>query len=91
MSNNLIMFSLNGCGFCENMKKRLHKESIPFTEYEINDHLDLWNQVVSQTDSEYLPVFFIKEENTKMGQVFCPKIDFNDEDTIIEILRKILV
>jgi glutaredoxin len=87
MNNELIMFSLNGCGFCENIKKRLHNESIPFTEYEINDHSDLWNQVVLQTQSEYVPVFFIKEKNTMTGQVLCPKKDFDDEDTIIGLLR----
>lgn len=88
MSNSLIMFSLDGCGFCENIKKRLHKESISFIEYEINDYSDLWTQIISQTNSEYVPVFFIKEGDKMTGQVFCPKIDYDDEDTIIELLKK---
>lgn len=90
MSKNLIMFSLNGCGFCENIKKRLHNESISFTEYEINEHPDLWSQIVLQTNSEYVPVFFIKEENSTSGQVLCPIIDYNDEDTIMKLLSEYL-
>jgi glutaredoxin len=89
MKKKIIIFTLNGCSFCSIIKKRLENESIPFTEYEINDYPDLWEQVVSQTNSEYLPTFFIREGDNESGQVFCPKRDFNDEDSIIEILKNI--
>jgi glutaredoxin len=91
MNKKLIIFTLNGCSFCNIIKKRLSNESISFTEYEINHYPELWDQVVSQTNSEYLPTFFIREGDDESGKVFCPKKDFNDEDTIMEILRKFLL
>ena len=63
MSKRLIIFTLNGCGFCQSVKQKLKNESISFTEYEINQFPDLWDQVVSQTNSEYLPTFFIREDS----------------------------
>ena len=89
MKKKIIIFTLNGCSFCNIIKKRLSNESIPFTEYEINEHPELWYQVISQTNSEYVPVFFIREDDNEIGKVFCPKKDFDDEDTIIEILKNI--
>jgi len=88
MNKKLLIFTLNGCGFCKSIKKRLEDESILFTEYEINENPELWEQVVSQTNSEYLPAFFIKESDSSSGFIFCPKRDFNNEEEILEILKK---
>lgn len=91
MNKRLIVFTLNGCGFCKSIKQKLKDDLISFTEYEINEYPDLWEQVVSQTNSDYLPTFFIREGDNNNGEVFCPKKDFNDEDEILNILRKKLV
>jgi glutaredoxin len=88
MNKKLIIFTLNGCGFCQSVKQKLNHESISFTEYEINQFPDLWDQVVSQTNSDFLPTFFIREGENDSGEVLCPKKDFNDEDKILDILRK---
>lgn len=88
MSNKLILFTLNGCYHCKTLKERLKNESIPFTELEVNSHEKLWDQVVSQTNLDYLPTFFIRQEGTNTGPVFCPTRDFNDEDDAIKIIKK---
>lgn len=88
MSKKLIIFTLNGCGFCKNIKQKLNDELISFTEYEINQYPDLWEQVVNQTNSEYLPTIFIKEENSTTGEVFCPIKDFDNEEDILNIVKK---
>ena len=88
MNKRLIVFTLNGCGFCKSIKQKLKDNSISFTEYEINEYPDLWEQVVSQTNSDYLPTFFIKDGDNINGEVFCPKKDFNDEEEILNILKE---
>lgn len=84
----LILFTLEGCGACKGLKSRLGNESIPFTEYEINANKKLWDQVVEQTKLDYLPTFFIRQEGSSTGPVFCPTRDFNSEDEAVKIIKK---
>lgn len=88
MANRLILFTLNGCGACKTLKERLGKESLPFTEYEVNANKKLWDQVVDQTKLDYLPTFFIRQEGTNNGPVFCPTRDFKGEDEAVQIIKK---
>jgi glutaredoxin len=91
MDNKLVLFTLSGCGACKSLKERLTKESIPYTEYEINSNKKLWDQVVSQTKLDYLPTFFIRQEGSSNGPVFCPTRDFNDEESAISIIRQYII
>jgi glutaredoxin len=88
MKKRLIVFTLNGCGTCDRFKEKLKMESIPFTEYEVGDNEDMWEQVVLQTKSEYVPTFLIKDEDKDEGMVFCPITDFNDEEDAMKIVKK---
>jgi glutaredoxin-related protein len=90
MANSIIIFSLNGCGHCANLKKRLTGLEIPFQDIEINSNREIWNQVVSQTGHNTLPTVFIKKENDENGPVYVPGRDFNGEDEIVEIIKTYL-
>jgi len=89
--NRLIIFTLNGCGHCQQFKQKLNEQSIPFSEFDVDQNQELWNQVVDQTGNELLPAFFIKKENSDTGPVFCPEKDFNDDDQAIAIIKKYLI
>jgi glutaredoxin len=88
MSVEIILFTLDGCGHCKTLKKRLTDESIPFREVEVGRNKEIWNKVVEQTKNEYLPAFFIKNPDTDMGPFFCPEKDFKGDDEAITIIRK---
>lgn len=88
MSNRIILFTLNGCGHCTALKGKLKELSIPFTEVEVSANRKMWDQVVEQTKLDYLPTFFIKQEGTESGPVFCPTRDFNNETEAVEIIKK---
>ena len=88
MGNKLLLFTLDTCGHCKTLKERLRNESIPFTEIEVNNNKELWNQVVTQSNNEYLPTFFIKTDGSDSGPVFCPERDFKNDDEAIEIIKK---
>lgn len=88
MGNKLLLFTLNGCGHCVILKTKLKETSIPFTEIEVTSNEKLWNQVVKQTKMDLLPTFFIKQDDTGSGPVFCPTRDFNNEEEALEIIKK---
>jgi len=88
MANELLVFTLEGCGHCKVLKERLKSESLPFREVEVSRNPQIWNKVVEQTGNEYLPAFYIKKDDTGKGPFFCPDKDFKDDDEAISIILK---
>jgi glutaredoxin len=88
MSNQLLLFTLEGCGSCKSLKERLKKESLPYREIEVGRNKEIWNKVIDQTGNEFLPAFFIKRDDTGTGPFFCPTKDFNTDDEAVEIILK---
>lgn len=89
MSNSIVIFTLNGCSHCKNLKNRLNELNIPFVDVEIDQNKKLWDQVVEQTGHNVLPTIFIKKENTEEGPVYIPGRDYETEDEIVEILKNL--
>jgi glutaredoxin len=83
MNSELIVFTLNGCSHCVNLKDLLTKLEIPYTEIEIGTNRKLWDQVVEQTGHNVLPTVFIKNKNTEVGPVFIPGKDFHSSEELI--------
>lgn len=90
MANKIIVFTLNGCGHCVDLKFKLREQSVPYIEVEINDNKELWDQVVSQTGHNALPTVFVSLEEGDNGPVFVPERDFTDKDILVENLKKYL-
>lgn len=88
--NEIIVFTLDGCGHCDSLKSELRVQDIQFTEIEIGLNQKIWNQVVEQTGHNVLPTVFIKKENTETGPVYVPDRDFKSVDEIVTILKKYL-
>lgn len=88
MANQVLLFTLDGCGHCKNLKERLNNESLPFTEVEVNKNQELWNKIVDQTKNQYLPAFYIKQDDTNRGPFFCPEKDFKNDDEAVELIKK---
>jgi glutaredoxin len=88
MGVELLLFTLDGCGHCKTFKERLRSETIPFREIEVSKNKQIWNQVVGQTQNEYLPAFYIKREGSDNGPFYCPDKDFKTDDEAINIIRK---
>lgn len=87
MEKTLVIFTLNGCGHCKSLKKRLKENKIEYKEVEINANKLLWEQVVEQTGHNVLPTIFIKEEKKDVGLVYVPGRDYQNEDEIFEIIK----
>ena len=87
MSNRIIVFTLNGCGHCVELKNMLDEQTIPFTEIEISQNQQIWDQVVSQTGHNSLPTVFVSMDGGEDGPVFIPERDFKDKNELIEKIK----
>ena len=86
--NNIVVFTLKGCGHCVELKKELIVREIPYNEIEISENEEIWNQVVKQTGHNALPTVFIGLEGNENGPVFVAGRDFNTKEEAIEKIRK---
>lgn len=90
MEKKIIIFTLTGCPYCTNLKKRLDDLSITYVDIDVDEHPDLWDKVTKQTNENVLPTIFIQYPNTKEGDVYIPGTNYDEEDEIVEILKNIV-
>ncbi len=87
MSNQIVIFSLESCFHCASLKKRLKNENIQYIEIDIDTNQNMWDQVVNQTGHNVVPSVFISKEEKDDGPIYIPGKDFEDEDTIVNIIK----
>ena len=88
--NNIIVFTLNGCGHCVELKKSLIELEIDYTEIVVDDNEEIWNQVINQTGHNSLPTVFVSLNGEEDGPVFVPGRDYQSKDEIVEIIKTYL-
>jgi glutaredoxin len=86
--NDIIIFTLNGCSHCVELKKSLIELEIDYTEIVVDDNEEIWNQVINQTGHNSLPTVYISINGSDEGPVFVPERDFNSKEECIEIIKK---
>jgi glutaredoxin len=91
MGIKVIVFSLNGCGHCHNLKIRLDELKIPYQDIEINKNRTIWDQVVSQTGHNVLPTIFIQKDEDGNGPIYIPGKDFFETEQAVTIINEHLL
>lgn len=86
MAYTVNIFTLNGCSHCTTLKDELNKNNISFKEFEVNEHKELYDQVMEITKVDALPTVFLQNPETKSGPIFVAGRDFETKE---EVLRKI--
>jgi glutaredoxin len=86
--NKIVIFTLNGCEYCEDLKQHLNNLKIEFVELEINEHSEVWDEVVNQTGYNLLPSIFISNEDTDDGPIFVPERDFKSREECLNIIQQ---
>lgn len=84
----IMIFSLNTCNHCVELKNELKNKNYLFTEIEITSNEDLWDQVVNQTNDNIVPTVFLRKKNTDEGIIYIPGKDFNSSEELIEKIKK---
>jgi glutaredoxin len=87
MSNNVIVFTLNGCSHCVELKKELKKQQITFNEIEVGNNKEIWDKVVEQTGHNSLPTVFISLDGSDEGPVYVPGRDYDSREDLIKKIK----
>lgn len=87
MYKTLYVFTLKGCPQCDEAKRRLNNEKVPYNELDIDEYQDVWEEVIQKTNQDYVPVLFFDEHGGD-GKIYVPNKDYDDIDGLIEIVNQ---
>jgi glutaredoxin len=87
MKHTIVVFTLNGCKYCYDLKNKLTELEIPFNDIEISINKEIWDSVVKQTGHNVLPTVYINKNNSNEGPIYIPGVDFKNENEIVEIIK----
>ena len=94
MDKLLILYTMDGCPFCQMMKEKLIESNIIYYERDIDEHKDEYDLFVEITENDYVPAFMIIEgddEKQPITSLYAPDRDFNDLDEGLEIIKNKMV
>ena len=88
MQYTVNIFTLEGCSHCKTLKEELKKQSIPYTEFEVNKFRKIYDAILEITKQDALPTVYLQNSETDSGPVFVAGRDFNTKEEAIEKIRK---
>jgi glutaredoxin len=88
MQYTVNIFTLEGCSHCKTLKEELKKQSIPYTEFEVNKFRKIYDSILAITKEDALPTVYLQNPETDSGPVFVAGRDFNTKEEAIEKIRK---
>lgn len=92
MDNLVVVFTMEGCPFCEMMKTQLIESDIDFIERDIDKHNDEYQLFVEVTNSEFVPAFMIISDpyGDSKSTPYVPDKDYNTIEEGVEIIKKVM-
>ncbi len=77
----VIVFSMDGCPHCDNLKTKLKENNIQFTEKDVDENEMLYESFSKKVDSEYLPAILIGK------RAYIPERSFQTIDQAVELIQ----
>jgi glutaredoxin len=89
MDKILILFTMEGCPYCDQMKEKLVQENIEYYERDIDQYKEEYDLFVEITNNDYVPSFMIiDEKDNSKSKLFAPDRDFNEINEGVEIIKE---
>lgn len=88
-----VLFTMNGCPFCVELKEMLDKEDIFYVNRDIHEHEEEYDLFVEATGNDYIPAFMLiesPETEEPITELFAPDRDFQDINEGFEIIKNFL-
>ena len=74
----IVIYSQEGCSYCEELKNILEQNGIPFTVSDIDDKRDDWQIISESTENDYVPQVMVVDTIDESAKILAPDRDFDD-------------
>jgi glutaredoxin len=90
MDKIVVLFTMQGCPHCVEMKEMLVNEGIDFVDRDIDDYEEEYNMFVEITENEYVPAFMLIEnpETEPISELYAPDRDYDDLEDGVKIIKE---
>lgn len=91
MDKLVILFTMDGCPYCVQMKDQLTESGIHFVERDIDEHKDEYDMFVEITDNDFVPAFMIVESpdtDDHKSYLYAPERDYNEIEEGVAIIKE---
>ena len=90
-----VVYTMEGCPFCQMMKEELEKNNLPFITRDIHEYEDEYDEFVRITENEYVPALMLftldENENASNVKLLAPDRDFQDIYEGVEITKNYIL
>jgi len=88
----VVVYTMEGCPYCQIMKEELNKENIYFLERDIENHQDEFDEFIEETGVDYVPAMILMtlDENQEPQNVkfLAPERDYNEISEGVALAKK---
>jgi glutaredoxin len=90
MDKVVVVFTMQGCPYCVDMKDMLVKEGIEFVDRDIDEYEEEYNMFVEITENEFVPAFMLIEnpETEPISELYAPDRDYQDIEDGVKIIKE---
>ena len=90
MDKLLILFTMEGCPFCQIMKEQLDREEIEFYDRDIAIYEEEYEMFKEITGNDFVPAFMIVEspDDEPTTHLYVPERDFNEIEEGVSIIKE---
>jgi glutaredoxin len=90
MDKIVVVFTMAGCGFCEQFKGMLKEQNIDFVNRDINENKDEYDSFVKATGNDFVPSFMVIDSPNEnpTSHLYAPGRDFQDLDKAVSIVKE---
>ena len=91
MDKIVILFTMDGCPYCVQMKEQLKESNIDFFERDIDEHSEEYDMFVEITEKEYVPAFMVVESpdtDNHKSYLYAPERDYNEIEDGVKIIKE---
>jgi len=91
MDKLVILFTMEGCPYCVQMKDQLKESNIDFVERNINEHKDEYDMFVEITENNFVPAFMIVESpdtDDHKSYLYAPERDYEEIEDGVSIIKE---
>lgn len=86
----VVVYTMQGCPYCNDFKEMLTKEGIEFHERDIDEHEKEYDTFSTITENDMVPALLIIEGDLKNHKSFlyAPERNYNELTEALEIIKK---
>ena len=86
----VVVYTMKGCPFCQELKEMLTKEGVEFYDRDIDEYKEEYDLFSEITSNDMIPALLIVEgdDNDHQSFLYAPERNYNELTEAVEIINK---